>query len=192
MLIFESNDFKKIENFGPSFIRSIISHSSFLSPQSSSYISHSPLPIVHLPFSIPHSPLPTPHSPLPTPHSPFSSLHSSFSPLLPIHYPVPDPHSRFSIIPFKLGISLPWRNFENPKWSSNFCVNWVRMIHGLARIINRKGEKIINAHSLYRGLAEFTNQITIVRHAANHMEAIFITCWSLHRAACSSCRSLFV
>ena len=108
MLIFESNDFKKIENFGPSFIRSIISHSSFLSPQSSSYISHSPLPIVHLPFSIPHSPLPTPHSP-------FSSLHSSFSPLLPIHYPVPDPHSRFSIIPFKLGISLPWRNFENPK-----------------------------------------------------------------------------
>lgn len=50
------------------------------------------------------------------------------------------------------------------------------MIHGLARIINRKGEKIINAHSLYRGLTEFTNQITIVRHAANHMEAIFITC----------------
>ena len=44
------------------------------------------------------------------------------------------------------------------------------MIHGLARIINRKGEKIINAHSLYRGLAEFTNQITIVRHAANHMK----------------------
>lgn len=183
MLIFESNDFKKIENFGPSFIRSIISHSSFLSPQSSSYISHSPLPIVHLPFSIPHSPLPTPHSPVSIPHFPHSSLSIIQSPIL-IH--------AFSIIPFKLGISLPWRNFENPKWSSNFCVNWVRMIHGLARIINRKGEKIINAHSLYRGLAEFTNQITIVRHAANHMEAIFITWWSLHRAACSSCRSLFV
>ena len=74
MLIFESNNFKKIENFGPSFIRSIISHSSFLSPQSSSYISHSPLPIVHLPFSIPHSPLPTPHSPVSIPHFPHSSL----------------------------------------------------------------------------------------------------------------------
>ena len=95
MLIFESNDFKKIENFGPSFISSIISHSSFLSPQSSSYISHSPLPILHLPFSILHLPFSILHSPFPTPHSPFSSLHSSFSPLLAIHYPVPDPHSRF-------------------------------------------------------------------------------------------------
>ena len=95
MLIFESNDFKKIENFGPSFISSIISHSSFLSPQSSSYISYSPLPILHLPFSIPHSPFSVLHSPFPTPHSPFSSLHFSFSPLLVIHYPVPNPHSRF-------------------------------------------------------------------------------------------------
>ena len=185
MLIFESNDFKKIENFGPSFISSIISHSSFLSPQSSSYISHSPLPTPYSPVPIPHCP----HSSLspflivPIPHFPHSSLSITQSPIL-IH--------AFSIIPFKLGISLPWRNFENPKWSSNFCVNWVRMIHGLARIINRKGEKIINARSLYRGLAEFTNQITIERHAANHMEAIFITWWSLHRAACSSCRSLFV
>ena len=82
MLIFESNDFKKIENFGPSFIRSIISHSSFLSPQSSSYISHSPLPIVHLPFSIPHSPLPTPHSPVSIPHFPHSSLSIIQSPIL--------------------------------------------------------------------------------------------------------------
>ena len=82
MLIFESNDFKKIENFGPSFIRSIISHSSFLSPQSSSYISHSPLPIVHLPFSTPHSPLPTPHSPVSIPHFPHSSLAIIQSPIL--------------------------------------------------------------------------------------------------------------
>lgn len=82
MLIFESNDFKKIENFGPSFIRSIISHSSFLSPQSSSYISHSPLPIVHLPFSIPHSPLPTPHSPVSIPRFPHSSLSIIQSPIL--------------------------------------------------------------------------------------------------------------
>lgn len=82
MLIFESNDFKKIENFGPSFIRSIISHSSFLSPQSSSYISHSPLPIVHLPFSIPHSPLPTPHSLVSIPHFPHSSLSIIQSPIL--------------------------------------------------------------------------------------------------------------
>ena len=93
MLIFESNDFKKIENFGPSFISSIISHSSFLSPQSSSYISHSPLPTPHSPVPIPHCP----HSSLspflivPIPHCP----HSTFSPLLVIHYPVPDPHSRF-------------------------------------------------------------------------------------------------
>ena len=109
MFIFESNDFKKIENFGPSFISSIISHSSFLSPQSSSYISHSPLPILHLPFSIPYSPLPTPHSPVSIPHFLHSSLSITQSPIL-IH--------AFSIIPFKLGISLPWRNFENPKWSS--------------------------------------------------------------------------
>lgn len=95
MLIFESNDFKKIENFGPSFISSIISHSSFLSPQSSSYISHSPLPILHLPFPVPHSPFSVLHSLFPTPHSPLSSLHSSFSPLLVIHYPVPNPYSRF-------------------------------------------------------------------------------------------------
>lgn len=95
MLIFESNNLKKSENFGPSFITSIISHSSFLSPHSSSYISHSPLPILHLPFLIPHSPFSVLHSPFPTPHSPFSSLHSSFSPLLVIHYPVPNPHSRF-------------------------------------------------------------------------------------------------
>ena len=88
MLIFESNDFKKIENFGPLFIRSIISHSSFLSPQSSSYISHSPLPIVHLPFSIPHSPLPTPHSPLPTPHSPVSIPHFPHSSLSIIQSPI--------------------------------------------------------------------------------------------------------
>ena len=106
MLIFESNDFKKIENFGPSFIISIISHSSFLSPQSSSYISYSPFTILHSPFSIPHSPLPTPHSPVSIPHFPHSSLSITQSPIL-IH--------AFSIIPFKLGISLPWRNFENPK-----------------------------------------------------------------------------
>ena len=108
MLIFESNDFKKIENFGPSFISSIISHSSFLSPQSSSYISHSPLPTPHSPVPIPHCP----HSSLspflivPIPHFPHSSLSITQSPIL-IH--------AFSIIPFKLGISLPWRNFENPK-----------------------------------------------------------------------------
>ena len=95
MLIFESNNLKKSENFGPSFITSIISHSSFLSPHSSSYISYSPLPILNLPFPIPHSPFSVLHSPFPTPHSPFSSLHSSFSPLLVIHYPVPNPHSRF-------------------------------------------------------------------------------------------------
>ena len=98
MLIFESNDFKKIENFGPSFISSIISHSSFLSPQSSSYISHSPLPILHLPFPVPHSPFSVLHSPFPTPHSPVSIPrfpHSSLSPLLVIHYPVPNPYSRF-------------------------------------------------------------------------------------------------
>ena len=108
MLIFESNDFKKIENFGPSFISSIISHSSFLSPQSSSYISHSPLPTPYSPVPIPHCP----HSSLspflivPIPHFPHSSLSITQSPIL-IH--------AFSIIPFKLGISLPWRNFENPK-----------------------------------------------------------------------------
>lgn len=82
MLIFESNNFKKIENFGPSFISSIISHSSFLSPQSSSYISHSPLPILHLPFSIPHSPLPILQSPFlvfPTPRYPLPSPRSSFT-----------------------------------------------------------------------------------------------------------------
>ena len=99
MLIFESNDFKKIENFGPSFISSIISHSSFLSPQSSSYISHSPLPTPHSPVPIPHCP----HSSLspflivPIPYFPHSSLSITQSPIL-IH--------AFSIIPFKLGISL--------------------------------------------------------------------------------------
>ena len=131
MLIFESNNFKKSENFGPSFITSIISHSSFLSPQSSVLSPHSsvliPLltfPILHYPFSIYHSPFPIPHSPFPTPHSPFSTLHS---PLPILHSPVSIPrfpHSitqspilihAFSIIPFNLGISLPWRNFENPK-----------------------------------------------------------------------------
>ena len=83
MLIFESNDFKKIENFGPSFISSIISHSSFLSPQSSSYISHSPLP--------------TPYSPVPIPHCP----HSSLSPFLIFptpRYPLPSPRSSFTLL----------------------------------------------------------------------------------------------
>ena len=160
MLIFELNNLKKSENFGPSFITSIISHSSFLSPHSSSYISYSPLPILNLPFPTPHSPFSVLHSPFPTPHSLFSTLHS---PLPILHSPVSIPlfpHSSlsitqspilihaFSIIPFKLEISLPWRNFENPKWSSNFCVNWVRMIRGMARIIYRKGEKIVNARSL--------------------------------------------
>ena len=82
MLIFESNDFKKIDNFGPSFIISIISHSSFLSPQSSSYISHSPFTILHSPFSIPHSPLPILQSPFlifPTPRYPLPSPRSSFT-----------------------------------------------------------------------------------------------------------------
>ena len=82
MLIFESNDFKKIDNFGPSFIISIISHSSFLSPQSSSYISHSPFTILHSPFSVPHSPLPILQSPFlifPTPRYPLPSPRSSFT-----------------------------------------------------------------------------------------------------------------
>lgn len=106
MLIFESNDFKKIENFGPSFIRSIISHSSFLSPQSSSYISHSPLPIVHLPFSIPHSPLPTPHSPVSIPHFPHSSLSIIQSPIL-IHALV---SSRLNLGSVSRGETLKIRN----------------------------------------------------------------------------------
>ena len=73
---------KKIDNFGPSFIISIISHSSFLSPQSSSYISHSPFTILHSPFSIPHSPLPILQSPFlifPTPRYPLPSPRSSFT-----------------------------------------------------------------------------------------------------------------
>ena len=98
MLIFESNDFKKIENFGPSFIISIISHSSFLSPQSSSYISHSPFTILHSPFSIPHSPLPTPHSPLPTPHSPLPILQSPFFIFPTPRYPLPSPRSSFTLL----------------------------------------------------------------------------------------------
>ena len=127
MLIFESNNLKKSENFGPSFITSIISHSSFLSPHSSVLIPRLTFPIPHYPFSIYHSPLPILHSPVSIPRFPHSITQS---PIL-IH--------AFSIIPFKLGISLPWRNFENPKWSSNFCVNWVRMIRGLARIISKRG-----------------------------------------------------
>ena len=91
MFIFESNDFKKIENFGPSFISSIISHSSFLSPQSSSYISHSPLPILHYPFSIYHSPFPTPHSPLPILQSPFLVFSTP-------RYPLPSPRSSFTLL----------------------------------------------------------------------------------------------
>ena len=111
MLIFESNDFKKIENFGPSFISSIISHSSVLNPLLTFPIPHSPLPILQSPFLI----VPIPHCPhsslspfliVPIPHFPHSSLSITQSPIL-IH--------AFSIIPFKLGISLPWRNFENPK-----------------------------------------------------------------------------
>ena len=142
MLIFESNNFKKSENFGPSFITSIISHSSFLSRHSSVLIPLLTFPIPHYPFSIDHSPFPTPHSPFSTLLSPLPILHSPVSiPRFP-HSITQSPiliHA-FSIIPFKLGISLPWRNFENPKWSSNFCVNWVRMIRGLARIISKRGK----------------------------------------------------
>lgn len=98
MLIFELNNFKKSENFGPSFITGIISHSSFLSPHSSSYISYSPLPILNLPFPISHSPLPILRSPLSIPHSPFSILQSPFLFFPTPRYPLPSPQSSFTLL----------------------------------------------------------------------------------------------
>ena len=102
MLIFESNNFKKSENFGPSFITSIISHSSFLSPhssvlipQSSFFFLHFPFPTTHSPFTIPHSPLPILRSPLSIPHSPFSILQSPF---LVFPTPLPSPQSSFTLL----------------------------------------------------------------------------------------------
>ena len=109
MLIFESNNFKKSENFGPSFITSIISHSSFLSPQSSVLIPqssflflHFPFSTTHSPFTIPHSPFPIPHSPLPILRSPLSIPHSPFSilqsPFLVFPTPLPSPQSSFTLL----------------------------------------------------------------------------------------------
>ena len=86
MLIFESNDFKKIENFGPSFISSIISHSSVLNPLLTFPIPHSPLPILQSPFLI----VPIPHCP----HSSLSPFHIFPTP----RYPLPSPRSSFTLL----------------------------------------------------------------------------------------------